>query len=178
MEFLVAAVVLVGAISVVNILLTVGVVARLKEHTALLARSGHGAAAVLGVGEMVPEFTTTTVRGETLTTGSLGEETLVGFFSPSCDPCKELVPEFLVHAQVAGDRQGRPVAVVVGKDEGAAEFAARLSEVATVVVEDLRGPVSGAFGVSAFPSLVLVAPEGGGVAVRELEPKLLTPQGS
>ncbi|MEU4231457.1 hypothetical protein AB0F17_44790 [Nonomuraea sp. NPDC026600] len=70
-----------------NLVLMLGVIRRLRDHTqrldGLYERTGSPATG-LEAGEVVGEFETTTNEGETLSAASLGERTLIGFFSPSC----------------------------------------------------------------------------------------------
>lgn len=160
MALLIAAVVLVGILGGVNLLLTIGVVRRLREHSELLA----GTPRVVDndppvpVGSVVGEFTVTTADGEVVTRDSLDGGTVVGFFSPGCGPCEELLPRFV---EYAASERVRVVAVVAAPDVQAGEMAAQLAPVARVVVEDaFGGPVSTAFGVRGYPALCVVDGDG------------------
>jgi protein-disulfide isomerase len=159
MAYLAAATALVGLLATVNLLLTVGVVRRLREHTAELAglRSG----AVVGGGDIIAppgspvgELAASDVDGHPVTLATVGDRPLVGFFSPHCEPCRERLPEFVAHA---AQRPGGVLAVVVAGSPGeAAEAVDQLRPVATVVVEPDQGPVQKAFGVTGFPAFALV----------------------
>lgn len=159
-----AALILVGAICTIDLILTLGVVRRLREHTATLERLLQtGVALPPGlpkVGATVGEFTARTLDGEDISRSSLSGETLVAFFSPGCGPCEEKLPGFLEHAR---GRIGGPrliLAVVAGGDDGG-EMAAALREVARVIVEaGYEGPVAKAFQVTEFPAFCLVDSEG------------------
>jgi hypothetical protein len=161
MPYVVAAVVLFGLIATVNLLLTIGVVRRLREQTTELAELRDrapmgGAETSLPVGATVAPFEAATVDGRTVTLASFGERPLVGFFSPSCQPCKERLPGFVKHA---GRRLGGPdtvLAVVAGTTQGSADYVEQLGAVATVVVEPDMGPVQKAFGITGFPSFLLI----------------------
>jgi thiol-disulfide isomerase/thioredoxin len=156
MAYLAAAVTLVGIIAAVDLLLTVGVVRRLREHSAELAGlRGPGAGdAGLPVGTPVGDFTATDLTGRPVGVGS--GRTLVGFFSPGCGPCKERMPDFVAHAAGRPGGPGAVLAVVVGEAAEAAAMVDPLLRVATVVVEPEDGPVQRAFGVGGFPTFVLV----------------------
>ncbi|QYC45876.1 hypothetical protein Nocox_41675 [Nonomuraea coxensis DSM 45129] len=169
MAYVVAALVLVGLLGALNLMLAVGVVRRLREHSAELAalRSG-GAAADAGAlssfgevalrdGSPVGAFTAVAVDGEPVTLGTFGDRPLVGFFSPGCTPCEEQLPAFVEFAADRPGGRGTRLAVVVGAGEETAETVERLSPVATVVVEPDGGPVQQAFGVTGFPAFVLVS---------------------
>jgi len=164
MAFLVAAVVLVGALCALDLILTVGVIRRLREHSDLIADiGGLGDAPVMAVGEEIPGFSASTVNGTELSHKSLTEETLVAFFSPTCEPCKKKMPSFVEYARAAERRGGRVVAAVVGDTELAEAFVSELAPVADVVVEEnTEGGISAAFKVSAFPTLLRVAPDRSG----------------
>jgi hypothetical protein len=162
-----AALILVGAICLLDLILTLGVIRRLREHTThleTLLRAGAGAPAASGlpaVGGTVGEFAARTLDGEDLSRRSLSGETLVAFFSPGCKPCLEKLPGFLDHAarRIGGRRL--VLAIVAGGDAAGAEMAETLSPVARVVVEDgYDGPVARAFGVREYPAFCLVDSEG------------------
>lgn len=161
MPYLVAAVVLVGVLCLLDLVLTVGVIQRLRQHTELLNNLQAGAAVgmpdvMLPAGAEVGEFATTTTDGDPVSRELLSGQTLVGFFSPDCQPCKEKLPRFIEAAPgVPGGRQ-QVLAVVVASPEEAAETTARLSPVARVVVEPHDGPVTSAFGATGFPAFGLL----------------------
>ncbi len=159
MTYLAAAVAVVGVLCLLDLLLTVGVVRRLREHSLLLsqapARAGTGQPPPrLAPGEPVPEFSTTTTAGDPISRDLFAGETLVGFFSPGCAPCQALLPAFVEHAKGAR----RVLAVIAGGES--AEYAKLLTPVASVVVEGYEGAVSSAFGVAMFPALFVVSEDG------------------
>ncbi|MEV4868065.1 TlpA disulfide reductase family protein [Streptomyces syringium] len=165
MPVMIAAVVLVGALCTLDLILTLGVIKRLREHTALLSEvSGNlpGRPPVLAVGAEIGEFTAVTVDGEVLTRASLAGDTLVAFFSPNCEPCQEMLPKFVAHARAAGGGRDRVLAVVVGATDRAAGQVAELSPVARVVVEGSDTALTSAFEIKGFPALFTVAPNGDG----------------
>ncbi|GIJ57176.1 TlpA family protein disulfide reductase [Virgisporangium aurantiacum] len=162
MPYLVVSVALFGLLTAVNLLLTIGVVRRLREQTTELAdlRSRApldpmGGGTSLPVGATVAPFEAATVDGRTVALASFGERPLIGFFSPSCTPCGERLPGFVRHA--AGRPGGRDTVLAVvaggGGDDG---YVRDLDAVATVVVEPELGPVQKAFGVTGYPSFLLV----------------------
>lgn len=160
MYVLTAAVVLAGLLCALNLLLTVGVIKRLREHSEQLAADAAGETPpALGIGEEVGEFTTTTTEGLTIDRDQLSGETLVAFFSPNCTPCKKKLPEFVAYAQGFPGGRRRVLAVVSGRAEGWERFVEDLGPVAMVVQEDYNGPMGDAFRMKAFPSLFVVAPD-------------------
>ncbi|MFI7443037.1 TlpA disulfide reductase family protein [Nonomuraea indica] len=166
MAYLVALMVLIGLLSALNLLLSVGVIRRLREHSVELAtlRSG-GTTSDRGLlplgdvalpdGSPIGEFAAVTVDGESVTLGGLGDRPLVGFFSPSCTPCKEQLSAFVEFAASRPGGRDTRLAIVVGTSEESAETVERLSPVTTVVVESEGGPIQKAFGVTGFPAFIL-----------------------
>jgi hypothetical protein len=175
MAYLAAAAVLVGLLAAVNLLLTVGVVRRLREHTTELAGlrnrgTGGGYEVALTVGEPVGDFAATSVDGHPIDLGTLGDRPLVGFLSPHCVPCQERLPGFIEFAAARpGGRDGL-LAVLVGTGEETAELVERLRPVATVVVEPDRGPIQQALAVTGFPAFVLIEHKVVAASDHELSP--------
>ncbi|KWT58917.1 hypothetical protein ADL21_25930 [Streptomyces albus subsp. albus] len=158
-----AALALVAMIGVLDLVLTLGVIGRLRQHTELLSLGGEsGPLPALPVGGEVGAFTARTVDGEPLSREALAGDTVVAFFSPTCKPCRENLPAFIRFARAAQDGATRTLAVVVGDAERTASFVAELGPVTRVAVEDRGGPLCSAFGVSAYPATMRVAPDDAG----------------
>ena len=164
MIYLSAAVVLVGLVAVVNLLLTIGVIRRLREHTTKLAGMPD-MDAMKPAGERIGEFSTTTVDGMPISRELLAGWTMVGFFTPHCEPCTAMVPAFIERAIGVPGGRDRVLAVVLGQREEAAKLANRFAEVALVVLEsDIdSGPLAQAFSVVAFPCFCVI--DGQGVVI-------------
>lgn len=163
MPYLAAAVALVGLLGMLNLLLVVGVIRRLREHTELLGRhAGPGVAgpSLLGPGDEVGDFSSVTVDGETLTRDVLAERTLVGFFSPDCGPCHELLPSFVEYAARIPEGRRQVLAVLTGDATATAGQVATLAGVARIVVERPGGQLGAAFRNEWYPALYLVGPDG------------------
>ncbi|GHC74297.1 TlpA family protein disulfide reductase [Streptomyces cinnamoneus] len=159
MPVLTAAVVLVGTLCTLDLILTLGVIKRLRDHGTLLTKladNAPGRPPVIEVGEEVGEFTAVTVDGDVLTRESLTGDTLVAFFSPNCAPCHEMVPKFAAYARAVAGGRGRVLAVVVGTTDRARGQVAELAPVARVVVENGDPVVAEAFKVRGFPTLLRV----------------------
>jgi thiol-disulfide isomerase/thioredoxin len=174
MALLVAAVTFVGLLGLLDLALTIGVVRRLREHSALLGRRSPFplGEAIAPAGGTIGDFAALSADGEPVRRDLLADRTLVGFFAPDCAPCREMVPKFIAYAtDVPGGRQ-RALAVVVGESGAAAEYVAALESVASVVVEPLDGPLAVAFRVRGFPALAIVDADGtvldSGVAFEDL----------
>src|SRR5258708_33673625 len=116
MAVLGSAVALVGVLCLLDLVLTFGVIRRLREHTRLLAQAGPGRPPeLLDPGASIGEFEAATIEGETLSLAALKLETVVGFFSPTCKPCRELLPGFVDRA--AGLRREQVLAVILGNGD-------------------------------------------------------------
>ncbi|WP_068756454.1 TlpA family protein disulfide reductase [Thermobifida cellulosilytica] len=160
---LTVAVILVGALCVLNLTLTVGVIRRLREHTELIqnaVRIGPPEQIMLPAGETVGPFSAVTEEGVEVSRDTLADETLVGVFSPTCSACAEQLPLFVDRARSFPGGRDNVLAVVVGSREEAAEQLARLAPVARVAVEDHGGPVAQALGVKGFPAFARLAADG------------------
>ncbi|MEV1243621.1 TlpA family protein disulfide reductase [Nonomuraea sp. NPDC050022] len=171
MPYLIAIVVLVGALCLLDLLLTLGVIRRLREQTklidALYEAVGTGVLAGadngLPVGEVVGDFDATTVDGTRVARDLLPEGTVVAFMSPDCQGCHEQLPEVVSWA--AGQDRSRVLAVVDGRSGDPASLVTKLSPVAQVIVEEAPSGVANAFRVQSFPTFFQVA-EGGKLLAR------------
>lgn len=162
MTYLEAAVFTVGLLCLLNLLLIFGVIRRLRQHTEHLNQLRPTELAPgIGVGESVGDFQATTATGQPLSQDLLTEPTLVGFFSPGCQPCATQLPLFLDRARELPGGPTRALAVVVAGDSDSHDYVERLSSVAQVVTEGPEGALQSAFQVTGFPMLYLV--EGGAV---------------
>jgi thiol-disulfide isomerase/thioredoxin len=158
MLYLVAVAIVLGLL---NLVLTVGVIRRLREHTELLSGGpGKGPDLVLGVGESPDSFTATTIDEEQISSETLAGEQLVGFFATTCGPCKEKAPLFAERAALGGRSQA--LAVVVGEPDETAEFVTLFQPVARVVVESDRdgGVLGRTFKVKGFPAICTLDGDG------------------
>jgi len=163
MPYLLAAVVLVGAVGMLNLILMLGVLRRLREHGELLARPGSGGSGadsgLLAAGETIGEFRTRTVDGGAISHDDLTRDMVVAFFSPHCQPCKDLLPTFVEYAGHAGGR-GRIVAVVSGDRSETADMATALVPVARVLTDDDARPLVGAFSTTGYPAIYVMGENG------------------
>jgi hypothetical protein len=156
MPYVVSVTVVIGAVAILNLILTFGVIRRLREHSELLAAGGPGAPDVmLSAGAAPAEFAATTTDGARVTRDDLGGEMLIGFLSPGCEPCREQAPRFVERAGALAGGRSRALAVVIGEQPAVQDLLRQLEPVARVVIErdiNAEGTVSHAFGVRAFPA--------------------------
>lgn len=172
MAVLVAAVIVVGVVGLLDLVLTFGVIRRLREHNDILTErlEGTGAPIMIEVGVAADEFVATTIDGARLTRDQLTDTTLVAVMSTTCAACTERLPAFVARAAAHPGGRQQVLAVVVdgsaqdggaADDGGAVPFLDRLPAVATVVREPVGGPLATAFGISGYPVFALV--DAGGV---------------
>lgn len=159
MPFLITAVVLVGLLCVLDLILTFGVIRRLRAHTAQLSTMAQiPPALVLGAGATVGSFEATTVDGSTVASADLSDRTLVGFFSPDCSLCKTELPRFVELAAAHPGGADQVLAVVVG--DGATDpYVLDLAPVARVVVAPPGHAIESAFQLRGYPTFALIGEE-------------------
>ena len=154
------------SLSVVNLLLTLVVLARLSAMRRAAFVTGGEAGAVPGplgrdpapppAGTEPANFAAATVDGGTVSAYGLSGVMLAGFFATDCSSCKELIPRFMDYAEAMPGGRGQVLAVIAGDPDVAAKLAVLLDTVARVVVEPHQGPVAQAFGVLDFPVVCLL----------------------
>jgi peroxiredoxin len=158
MILLSVAVVVLAVLCLLDLVLTLGVVRRLRDHnTRLQALQGVApdGFALPRPGDGVSPFSAVALSGETVTNDDLAEPTLVAFFTPDCPSCEEKLPGFLDYTRDFASGKAR-VLGVVASESGGSHYRTALSEVATVVSERERGALQKAFNVTAFPSFLVV----------------------
>ena len=176
MAILAAAVVVVGVLCLTDLLLTVGVIRRLRVHTELLSRvhAEHGgdiAITSLGVGAIPDSFTWQGSGGEPVT-GPAGWR-MAAFFSSTCSACPERIPGFLDYVRARHLERDRVLAVVAASP--AAEpvpYLDSLAAVAHVCQMPHGSEPEKAFKVAGFPAFFLLD-ETGAVQAASFDPAAL-----
>lgn len=163
MPVLVAAVGLTAALCLVNLLLTFGVVRRLREHGQMLSEP-RTPPEVTGLlpGESPGAFTAVSAAGKQLSDAT--GVRIAAFFSTTCSVCPERVEPFISYVSAHGLGREDVLAVIVGngQPDGPTTYADQLAPVATVCTEPGEGGgVSTAFKVIGFPAFCLL--DGGGL---------------
>lgn len=154
MPFLIAAVVLVGAIATLNLLLTVGVIRRLREHTDQLANFSGGPRMGPDAGDPIAEFTTTAIDDTLVSADTLGAYSLISVMSPGCGPCEEKLPKLVAMLENGELPKKKVLAVIAGDEEASVPMVSVLKDLAVVVREEPgSGTVQSATGVRAFPTM-------------------------
>lgn len=149
-----------ATVAVLNLLLTVGVIRRLRQHTEQLAglpAIGAPTDIMIAAGEQADQFAAATTDGEPVSRDLLSGQTLVGVLSPDCGACKEQLPEFISRAAAFPGGRGQVLAVLAGEREQVQPYRERLEPVARVVIEPATGgPISTALRVQGFPSFAVL----------------------
>lgn len=151
MSYLAAVSVLACVLGLLNLVLVLGVIKRLRES----AQSApiDSPKVTIGPGDKPEPFAVEAADGSVVDSDGLAGA-LVGFLSPDCDACHERLPQFLAYAEAVG--RDRTIAVLVGTPDEVAEMAARIRPVARVVMEPSYGPMATAFSTIGYPAVVLL----------------------
>jgi hypothetical protein len=164
MPFVIAALILLGVVTFLNLILTTAVIRRLREREILSASHGTGTIEVdagIPVGGTVPSFETTATDGTAVTGAeAANKRMLYAFFSVDCKACWPKVPAFVTYVRQLGLGTDQVVSSVVGAGAASDDSVARLESVGRVVMEPTGGPMSSALEARGFPSFVLVGAGG------------------
>lgn len=146
-SILVAVTIVIGALALVNLLLTYGLVRRVKALDHALGDVG---AVLPALGHRVEPFEVSTTEGATVTQADLAEgEHVVALLSAGCGSCDEVV------AALADMRsESRPLLLVHAGD-GDGELVASARRAGPVALVP-HGPLAGAFGVRSFPAVLRI----------------------
>ena len=158
MAYVVAAL---GALSVFHLVLTFGIIRRLRAQEAQVPDRPP----TVEIGQRVGDYAALTTDGSPV--GRTGDgRRLTAFFTPDCRACMQQLPLFLDFATgFSGD-----IVVVVVTDDVA--LASRYPGIFRTVVEPPGGVVATAFAVTSFPAMVVTDAAGvvlaNGNSVRDL----------
>jgi hypothetical protein len=162
-SILLAAVVLVGALGIVNLALLLAVVRRLRALGPGGDASGDDPAG-LPVGSVLPDFRAAERdSGEPVTGALLADGGFLAFLRADCHWCWEKFPAMAGYLRDAGIDRRRVLFVVIEDVQLPSERWESLAELGTVVAETPGGPLGKLFDLRATPSYVLV---GAGATVR------------
>ncbi|WP_433371901.1 TlpA family protein disulfide reductase [Streptosporangium sp. CA-115845] len=159
MPFLIAGMVFVGLLCAVDLLLTMAVIRRLREHTEQFAalQNGDPAQSLLREGTPLPAFDAESVDGETVNSQAAPPEVLA-LLSTECVVCLEEMPRFLRFLGDRGVDRSAAVVVIMGGDTPKAEkLVEGLRPVAQVVRQPWGGPIEKAFQARLFPNFYLAS---------------------
>ncbi len=150
--------ILAAVLSAVNLLLTIGVIRRLKEHSSLLADGTAATPEMPRPGTPIAEFEAQTVDGRAVTLGSLRDGCMVAFFSPGCEACEDVLPALSGHLRATGASPESAVVVIAAELQEALPMVHAFEGTACVIVEPPpRRELRKAFGITAFPTVVTIS---------------------
>ncbi len=176
MPYVVAAVVLVGAVSLLNLVLTTAIIRRMRVYEEEQSRLSGSPDPIpyhllggLLPGASLPSFAGTAADGREVTDGDLrGRRAVVAFLSTDCPGCLQQAPQLAaVETEILG-ADGVSVAVVVEGNQPADALTAALGPTVLVYEPgDNSGPLTQAFEVKRFPTFFILD-AAGTVVGREL----------
>jgi thiol-disulfide isomerase/thioredoxin len=159
----VALAVLALAVCLLDLVFTLGVIRRLREHTELISNlpSMPQLHAMLAEGEFTGPFEAVASTGEPVTRDRLSGRTLVAAFTPHCHACEEKMPAFVDFAKAFPGGRDQVIAVVAGVGNEADAYRELLEPVARVVVEPpMTGEIGTALAVTGFPVFAVLDESG------------------
>ncbi|MGW6393550.1 TlpA family protein disulfide reductase [Streptomyces sp. NPDC055103] len=157
MAVLGSAVALLGALTALNLILTYGVIRKLRT---LGPARPSGPIDGGSVGSSAGDFSVRATDGTALTRGDLPEGALVAFLSPGCEPCTELLPRLSATVRSLGLPRTHVLAVITPGIEDPAPYTAELGDIALVTAGDQATAVAEAFGVTGYPVVCRLASDG------------------
>jgi hypothetical protein len=172
MPIMIAAVALVGGLCLLDLLLTFGVIRRLREQANLLSGAGRTGPEVIGLeaGQAPGPFSALSIDGS-LVNGVAGLR-VVAFLSSSCSACPGRVPPFLDYLTDHRIERDSVLAVVQGAASAPPPYLDRVAGMARVCIEPDGGEIGRAFNVTGFPAFCLLDADGA-VVVSGFDPSVL-----
>ncbi|MGH3168079.1 MAG: peroxiredoxin family protein [Trebonia sp.] len=151
-----------GAVCVVNLCLLLTLVRRVRRQDERLAVQARlRPLPALKAGNTAPEFTVSTVAGETRSLADLKTAGgLVAFLTPDCAECLARVPDLKEYARTHPGGGASVIAVVCGVPDKGAPLAGELRDSMSVVLEPAGGPVQRAYAVSEHPLFYVIRADG------------------
>ncbi len=144
------------AVCLLDLVLTLGVVRRLRQHTELisnLSTGGRQPYAILADGDTAGPFETVATTGEPVSRDRLSGRTLVGSFTPHCSACEVKLPAFVDFAKSFPGGRDQVIAVIVAPENEAETYREQLEPVARVVIESpMTGEIGKALALDSFPA--------------------------
>jgi hypothetical protein len=157
---LAVAVVFIGLLCLFNLLLTVGVIRRLREYSEARPAAEPISVKIAEVGSFPASFDVLLTDGSAFSSDRPATWTIVAFFSDSCQACKKGLPTFVRRAKELHRDDQAIVSVVVGEGGSTEELVSALEPVSGVTVEPYNGPLAKAFDVGQFPALCMLDESG------------------
>jgi hypothetical protein len=158
MPLVIAALGFVGGLCLLDLLLTFGVIRRLREHAEMLASQTPARQAIgLAAGKAPAPFSAVATTGE-LVSGA-ARLRLIAFFS-TCPICPGRVAPLAEYIRKLRFSPNGVLVVSVGSGSEPQPYLAELASLATICVEPEGGPIADAFEVTGFPCFFLLDADG------------------
>lgn len=154
-DLLTVAVVLVGALGLLNLLLSLAIVRRLRASE---AAGGPPPVSGLAQGISMPAFEATARDGSAVTAGVFADGGLLIFLRARCHWCWEKLPAMGAYIRTSGYAPDRVLFVVIEDGEVPAEHWRQLEPLGAVVAEGVGGALSELFQIRATPAYGLIGP--------------------
>ncbi|MFI6048443.1 hypothetical protein ACIA8C_43020 [Nocardia sp. NPDC051321] len=160
MSILIAVTTILAIATAAHLVVTLGLVRRLRAHTDLLAQLADNTDRLLPTGTPIPAFTAQTVDGDVIDQTNLRHPAAVALLAVDCPHCRTNLPEFVAYIHGAGYPRERVLAVVTTNERtdptARQDMLDILTPVATVVCEtSTDGTVTTSFDAQAFPAFYL-----------------------
>ncbi|MFY7070426.1 TlpA family protein disulfide reductase [Nocardiopsis changdeensis] len=178
---LIAAVVLLTALTLFNLMLTLAVVRRLRQSEGSPRAGGAAPPADLAdipAGMEIPDFSGVSTTGEAVTSAGLrGRMALYAFFDTGCGSCEEQLRPLVDFAREVGLPREQVIAFV-GDSRGEADaYTSVLEGHTTVVMQTIHHEAGQAFSLTGIPAFVFADASGrvarSAVAVEDLRAALV-----
>ncbi|MFF3953299.1 peroxiredoxin family protein [Streptomyces sp. NPDC001890] len=155
MPYVIVGLVLVGAVTLLNLVLLMVILRRWQELEAVRRRRDFAAEGPQP-GDGLPEFTATALSGRTVDQdGFRSGELLLGVFSHDCPSCTDSLPDFAEQADRARAAGGRVLALVIGDEAVGSSLTTQLAGTADEVLPGpAASPLFRALRVPGFPTFL------------------------
>lgn len=146
-----------GALTIINLVLTAGIIRRLRDISA----SGGGSSqvstlpdVVLSRGEQPASFEVQDACGETITEQIFkGEKTLLGVIAQGCSLCAERLPDYVEVAKKSGARGEQVITLVIADADYAETVSKTVGPSSRFIIESAPdGPFARALKLSGYPA--------------------------
>jgi peroxiredoxin len=125
---------------------------------------GHGlpAGAITATGDLAPDFTLTSLDGDTTYTLSdlQGQVVYIDFWASWCGPCRKSFPEVQALQSEYRDRPFQVLALSLDRKASDGLKFIRAQKSTLTALFDEGGAVASKYGVRSIPSMFIVAPDG------------------
>ncbi|MEU0990760.1 redoxin family protein [Streptomyces sp. NPDC005953] len=164
MVYLSLGLLLLGAVTALNLVLVLAVIRRLRRHEDERKKEYASQGNMQSgppVGEPLPTLSAVAIDGSPITSDALrGREAALTFLTTDCPACVAAAGDLPEFARRTGMDAEQMVVVIAGDETAARSMAASLAGVAGVVLEESSGPLHTRYLIQATPTVVMVDADG------------------